>query len=759
MKTREQDHQECSLVYAEFVLQGVYTEHLGPILAWPPEGCPRADVKDSWPMNSGGLGGRLCWILVTILLLSARVASQADGTKSAVGALAFPAHPRVEYTAQEVEKWRADPSRRNETRQIIARADASLARGLVVPQKSGQWYFYYACPKDGSSLRAETIEKHVCPVCKAEYTDERTVAAYYTILHGRLDEDAHTLALAYALSTDEKYAKPVREVLLELARLYPTWGRHDRWGRRGLLAVVGGRRYAQLLNEAISLIKLAKTYDLVANAKCFSPAERTKIETELLGGNAREILWYQIFAGLRNNHQTWFNAAYTVVGLAIGDQQLMRTGVYGDFGLLWQMKESVTEDGLWYEGALAYQAYAMQAIVETLEAAQRVGWNFSDNQRLRSLWVGPIQLAYPNGQLPVFNDSDPAHFSQWLDLYRWGQKYFQEPSFAQYAGTSPPEATEKTELKSVALRGIGLAVLRRGVGERAQCAMVDYGLHGDHHGHPDKMNIVLYALGRELLLDPGRISYSVPEYETWCRTTVAHNTVVIDQQDQQPDTGRLIFFEQSKDYSAALTASDGAYPAFSLRRFLVMADAIMVDVFVVTGERDAQIDWVSHGPGLLTTDLPLRPRTEPLGEKNGYQHLSDLKQGQGTQKMVFALAANHGPAYRIWCLGDADSAVFTGMGIGYRLVDRVPFILRRRTGRSAVFITVHDLSGDGSAVEEVEQVPVLVDGKALSESEGTGLRIKSGQRVLLIGMDFREAAIGQPQVKGIPFDRCLCQEQ
>jgi hypothetical protein len=129
------------------------------------------------------------------------------------GTLRFPAHPRVEYTAQELVAWKADPARSAEIRQLILRADGLLAHPLVVPDKEGQWIFYYACPKDGARLTPESLERHVCPLCKTVYTDARTVAAYRTLLQDRLNDDCHTLAVAYALRGEDKYAQAVRTAL------------------------------------------------------------------------------------------------------------------------------------------------------------------------------------------------------------------------------------------------------------------------------------------------------------------------------------------------------------------------------------------------------------------------------------------------------------------------------------------------------------------------------------------------------------------
>ena len=564
----------------------------------------------------------------------------------------------------------------------ITRAAALLAAPLTVPQKEAQWIFYYACPKDATRLRPESLERHVCPTCGAVYTDERTVAAYRHLLNDQLNDQCYDLAVAYGLTGDPKYAVPVRAALLELARVYPTLPRHDRWGRTGLLAVVGGRRYSQHLDETIAVSKLARAYDLVADAPCFSPADRQTIETEFLGATVRETLTFQGFVGSRNNHQTWFNAAYTTVGVAIGDPALVREGVRGSTGLLWQLDHSVTADGLWYEGTMAYHFYALDAIQQTLEVARRVGWDFSGHARLRGMWEGPARLAYPNGQLPAIHDSDTANIAAYTRFFQWAHRYF--------GGTFQP--TPPTG--SAALTDAGLVVLRQGASNDAVCAIIDYGQHGDAHGHFDKLNLMLYATGREWLLDPGRLSYSVPEYKTWVKTTAAHNTVTVDGHDQAATTGRLLWLKDGPDWTACATESDQAYPGTLLRRYLLLTPKFLIDVYEVAAGKSAQIDLLSHAIS-QRIEPPASGAEVRLGDHDGYPHLAGAQKLPAAASWEFVDGAQR---LRMWTVPERNEEVFATTGLGYTLNQHVPCIVRRRQAARTRFVTVYDWSGNGQAI-------------------------------------------------------------
>ncbi len=648
-----------------------------------------------------------------------------------VSAIEFSAHPRM-----------AGPNTAdsNEVARILAQGDELLKKDLYVPEKEGQWIFYYNCTNDNTRLKAETPEKHVCPTCKTVYTDERTLAAYRAFQNYMLEHDCEHLADAYYVSRDEKYARHLRKALLEIARIYPTLQRHDKEGRTGDQSHTGGRRFAQSLDDAIDALTLARAYDAVAGASCFTDEDRKQIEDGFLKPCAREVDKYAGPFFSHSNHQTWFNACFVTVGVATGDEDLIKLGIHGEHGLMWQLENSVTDDGLWYEGSMAYHYYALSALEKTLEAARAVGLDFTNNKRLKSLWFGPAHLAYPNGKIPVFNDSDPTTINNYTGFNKWGADYFKDPRLPDLA-TKPVTGSEN-------LKGTGIAVLKRGSGTNAVCAMIDYGPHGGSHGHPDKLNIVLYALGDEYLLDPGRISYSVKEYHTWCRTTVAHNTLVIDGKDQQPTTGECLYFIATNNYSATICSSDGAYPGFRMTRALVLTDELLVDVFSVTGEKESQFDWFIHSHGTTTSDLNFTAITNPLGTTNGYQHLTSLAQAKGTNNFTYSFDQGKGPV-RMWITGDEDAELFRGIGIGYNLKDSVPFLMRRKRGTSTVFFTVYDLIGKGS-VKSLETLPVTIDGKPLPQTDGIGLKIDN----TTFGIDLRDVPTSVT-LEGIRFNRII----
>jgi oligo-alginate lyase len=155
--------------------------------------------------------------------------------------------------------------------------------------------------------------------------------------------------------------------------------------------------------------------------------------------------------------------------------------------------------------------------------------------------------------------------------------------------------------------------------------MIDHGPHGGAHGHYDKLNIVLFANGQEWLLDPGRLSYSHKEYKTWVKHTAAHNTVTLGGVSQSATPGKLLWFKDDKNFTACATESDEAYAGARLRRYLLLADNVLIDVFDVQAARETQIDLLAHAISQKVVPAGERGNGQAIvpGNGDGYQHLAN----------------------------------------------------------------------------------------------------------------------------------------
>lgn len=636
------------------------------------------------------------WIVFSFLCTAGCVVAKSGRQKDVFH---FAAHPRLHRTFPDAfspgapapgskaaeKKWAG----------LIRAAEKLVAHPIQIPEEGGQWIFYYACPKDNCSLIYKNGQ-HVCPHCGKVYDSKRVRLAYVTILHNRVNHAALKLAKAWYVTRRDDFAHETYRILLRYAELEPGWKRHDRWGRKGIFAVIGGKRYCQSLSDAVGIIPLARAYDLVYDWPGVTQEMRKKVEKDLFADTVHSLYALYFAYDGKNNHMTWYNAAVAVVGAVLGRDDFLNRSINGSKGLRSQFRRSVTSEGLWYEGTLSYHYYALQAVAINVEAARSCGLNLAGEAALKKLYLAPLQLAYPNGQLPAFNDGDRCFLRGYRRMYAFAQELWPENAvIREFAKTGKVKA-----LPSAVYPDAGLAYLRRGKGAKAVTAVLDFGEHGGYHGHPDKLNMVLYAMNRELFLDPGRLTYRCPEYKTWARQTVAHNTVVINQRSQAPVAGTLLTFAQGEKADWVAGESAKTYSGVTQRRCLILFDQALVDIFCVKAKRSVTMDWPLHGVSKLKLELPQAGNAHPLplGKQSGYQFLRNLRTYNLSSPFLVNWRVPGKLVLRTWCLPKEPVTVFSGTGIGYQLTQKTPFILLRKRGRQAIFMAIHDFSGAPESV-------------------------------------------------------------
>lgn len=158
--------------------------------------------------------------------------------------------------------------------------------------------------------------------------------------------------------------------------------------------------------------------------------------------------------------------------------------------------------------------------------------------------------------------------------------------------------------RSTLLAQKGLAFLRHGESvESERGVMLRYG-PTLNHGQHDGMSLLFFADGRDLTFDPGH--WWGHSRHGWTKTTVAHNTVVVDgeNRDDVPTPGGLLeLFVDGNEVSVVAASDPGAYAShgvtdFSRTLVFVKIDAdrsYAIDHFRVAG--GSQRDYSFHGAG------------------------------------------------------------------------------------------------------------------------------------------------------------------
>ena len=498
---------------------------------------------------------------------------------------------------------------------------------------------------------------------------------YYAMFH---------CGLAYQYTGEKKYAKYVTDMLMEYARLYPTWGLHPM-----TLSGLRGRLFWQTLNESVWLMHTSMAYDCIYET--LTKKQRDFIEKNLLfnmadfimNGYGEQRKNHEMFNRM-HNHATWATAAVGMTGFTTGNEALVKAALYGSDGtgktggFLRQMDELFSPDGYYAEGAY-YERYAIWPFVIF---AQCIEHNRPDlkifeyrGRILEKAINALIQLTY-EGEFFHFNDALEKGlssqeltyavnilyhaFPQQKSLLTVAEKY--QSGFLPIIGgyelardIANGEAQPIDYQSHVFLDGRdgdqgAVGVIRSRDKHLNSALTLKATSHGMEHGHFDKLTMAYYDNGSEILCDYGaarflniEAKYSghyTKENKSFAKQTIAHNTLVVDGKSNYDGKIKVanehhadIIYNgiNRQDMQMLVAADKDAYPGVRMERSLAyitlpFADyPLIVDILRARSEEVHQYDYPMWYNGhMVSTNFPYTKSLstmEALGKSNGYQHI------------------------------------------------------------------------------------------------------------------------------------------
>ena len=241
-----------------------------------------------------------------------------------------------------------------------------------------------------------------------------------------------------------------------------------------------------------------------------------------------------------------------------------------------EILRQVYKDGGDYEGSTGYHVLVTQMFTSSLllMRAAKLTPDARFTERLRLMYIFMESIAGAGGQLPHVGDCDDGRVELLLDdltqmlmspvaernslrvsnLIGIGRCLFGgdggSSEDARWYGLDPAHApvfpgenhAKSAESALFPLSGVGTARNRHA---EVLFLAVPNGISGKgSHNHNDKLSFVLRLDGKEVLCDSGTRTYTRdPELRNRFRTTAAHNTIVIDGEEQNSiDAGRAGLF-------------------------------------------------------------------------------------------------------------------------------------------------------------------------------------------------------------------------
>ena len=559
--------------------------------------------------------------------------------------------------------------------------------------------------------------------------------------------------ILFTITADEKYARFVRDMLLEYAKLYPTLGKHPFSHKQA-----PGKLFHQMLNETVWLTYTSMAYDCIYD--WLDQATRDKIEKNVF----RIIIDWFITENHHefnriHNHGTWTVCSIGLIGYVLGDKNLVDMALYGTEkdgkgGFLKQLDLLFSPDGYYMEGPY-YVRYALRPFFFFAEAIQRNQPELKiyehRDQILKKAYYSAVQTIFPNGVFPPINDA-----SRTMDIKAPGVVLGNSLVYSQYGSDVNLLGVAKIQ-QEVILNGAGLklaqdyaeldvvpdydwgsteftdgydgkqgglGILRTGTGYAQSMLLMKYGVHGAGHGHFDKLHFIFYEQGKEIIPDYGFCRWIniepkfggryLPENKSYAMQSIAHNTVTVDQKCQNNFSRKAAdnmsakrhFFDTSDPNVQVMSArADEYFPGINMQRtmFLIkharLEYPVIVDLYRVTSDKMHSYDYPIHHRGqFITSNFQFEANAQsqkPLGDDYGYQHIwNEASAKTNESPKITWLDGNR--YYSLISAASPNSEIFFGRtganDPNFNLISEPMFIIRRQA-KDHLFATVIEPHG------------------------------------------------------------------
>lgn len=623
--------------------------------------------------------------------------------------------------------------------------------------------------------------------------------------------EMYNSGLVYQLTGDDKYAVFVRDMLNQYAELYPTLGIHPMQKNQA-----PGKLFWQGLNESVWLVYAIQAYDCIHE---FLVAEdRANIEDNLFRKIVKFFTEEDKYSFDRvHNHGTWAVAGVGMTGMVLGDSVLVQKALYstnfdGSGGFLRQIDELFSPDGYYAEGPY-YQRYALLPFIVFAQALdnnlpeQKI-FKYRDGVLLKAVTT-VLQLTNSDGRFYPINDAIKE--KSWLtpelilgtnivyarteDATLLGVAKEHNQVMLSAEGLEVAKAIEAGKAQEFERKPMiihdgtcgdegGVALLRLGDSDNQTSVLFKFSSQGMGHGHFDRLAIVLYDKGEEIIPDYGAARFLnviakeggryLPENDSWAKQTVAHNTLVVDERSNfdgklksaEEYSPELIFADLENEEIQIVSAKDEyCYENAVLNRTLVFFEndgrRYLIDLFNVKNKNNSQYDLpVYYNGQILNTNFKHKrlKQYKVLGKNNGFEHLIIDAEAENLPNTSTVTWMTGNGFYSLSTLVNNNSKIFfTELGANdpnYNLRKQSGLILRNSYSSNNKLLNVYEVHGHyNPASEAVLNSEGSIQNIKLSEGNDERIAIqitlKNNKQIqLLLDLKFTNSTENEIQLNG-----------
>jgi hypothetical protein len=401
-------------------------------------------------------------------------------------------------------------------------------------------------------------------------------------------EKAQPTAIAWQLTGKKEYAGKVALFLRRLAD-----------EKTGYPSTFAGTSAGEP-QEGGNFQGAAIAYDAILDAGVLSDDDKRAIEhtLRLYMNNIEDALT----VGNIGNWSTAANTAGLFCALAMGDLAAAERYLSGPSGFTDYLTKGVMDDGWWWECSTSYNFWVAAELTQSALACrpwgidllnvelpanfsprtiinswaitpqygmsfEKWGANHRNTRSIKQLWDAvPISADYRGIAFGMNDGHEEEVGGSRLEI---GYYAFRDPAYAPlikrgkkrdliYGVPELPEETSQPYLKSGFAENLGYALLRSQTENRPPREQIEavfkIGTQGGYHGHFDRVSLnTVMRYGRSFW-NPESIwwGYGNFMYKFYVQNSVAHNMVVVDQQQQEAVPSSQLLFHSGKMMQAVV---------------------------------------------------------------------------------------------------------------------------------------------------------------------------------------------------------------
>ena len=194
--------------------------------------------------------------------------------------------------------------------------------------------------------------------------------------------------------------------------------------------------------------------------------------------------------------------------------------------------EQVYPDGFQYELTTGYHCVVINNYESVVELYRRLGREEPRflREKMESMYAVAIPLMLPSGNTPALNDGGKIPTGRFLSHAL--KDYPCREDFRWFA-TGGKEGKGPPDYLSTYLPYAGGVVFRSSWARDAVGAYMDCSPFGSNHQHEDKLNFLLEAYGKPMVVEPGSYDYDTSEMRRYVVNSHSHNTLSVNGQGQR----------------------------------------------------------------------------------------------------------------------------------------------------------------------------------------------------------------------------------